>query len=119
VRPSARTLIGSLALFVASSVAATAFADLHSALTAMACCAKTNYQCAGLSGPDDCCQRMGHAAGPTVGTLSSASPLVVPSAVLIPGFIVAPASLFGSPSPGPAFKRPHDPPHLHSFSLLI
>ena len=119
MRTCARTLIGSLTLFVASSVAATAFADLHSALTAMACCAKTNYQCAGLSRPDDCCQRMGHAAGPTVGTLSSASPLVVPAAVIIPGFIVAPASLFGPPSTGPAFKRPHDPPHLHPFSLLI
>ena len=119
MRTRARALIGSLALFVASSLAATAFADLQSALTAMACCAKTNYQCAGLSRPDDCCQRMGHAAGPTVGTLSSASPLVVPSAVTIPAFIVAPASRFGTPSPGPAFKRPHDPPHLHPFSLLI
>jgi len=119
VRTRARAWIGSLALLAASSVAATAFADLLSALTAMACCAKTNYQCAGLSRPDDCCQRMGHAAGPTVGTLSSASPLVVPAAVIIPGFIVAPASLFGPPSTGPAFKRPHDPPHLHPFSLLI
>jgi hypothetical protein len=108
-----------LALFVASSVAASAFADLQSALTAMACCAKTNYQCAGLSGPDDCCQRMGHAAGPTVGTLSSDSPLVVPAAVIIPDFINAPASLSGAPTPGPAFTRPHDPPHLHPFSLLI
>ena len=119
MRIRARVLIGSVVLFVVSSMAATAFADLHSALTAMACCAKTNYQCAGLSRPDDCCQRMGHAAGPTVGTLSSASPLVVPAAVIIPGFIVAPALPSGSPSQGPAFKRPHDPPHLHPFSLLI
>jgi hypothetical protein len=108
-----------LALFVASSVAATAFADLQSALTAMACCAKTNYQCAGLSRADDCCQRMGHTAGPTVGTLSSASPLLAPAAAIISAFIVelpsAPAPLI----PGPAFKRPHDPPHLHPFSLLI
>jgi len=106
-------------LFVASAVAATAFADLQSALTAMACCARTNYQCAGLSRSDDCCQRMGHTAAPTVGTLASASPLSVPLAVIVPGFTVAPTSASAPLNAGPAFKRPHDPPHLHPFSLLI
>jgi hypothetical protein len=107
-------------LFVACSMAATAFADLESALTAMACCAKTNYQCAGLGGPDDCCQRMGHTAGRiTAVTLSSANPLLVPAAVIIPTFIVEPTSAPAPLNPGPAFKRPHDPPHLHPYSLLI
>jgi len=120
VRARARASIGSLVLFVASSVAANAFADLQSAATAMACCAKTNYQCAGLSGPDDCCQRMGHTAGgATSSTLSSADPLVAPAAVVVPSFIVALTSAPAPPAPGPAFKRPHDPPHLHPYSLLI
>jgi len=119
VRIRARALIGSLALLVASSVAVTAFADLESALTAMACCAKTNYQCAGLSRSDDCCQRMSHTSGPTAGTISSVSPMFVPAAAITPAFIVASTSAPAPLNPGPAFKRPHDPPHLHPYSLLI
>jgi hypothetical protein len=35
------------------------------------------------------------------------------------GTPVTPASLCGAIQSTPAFARPHDPPHLHAFSLLI
>jgi hypothetical protein len=113
-------LIAVVVLFVASSVAANAFAELQSAATAMACCANTNYECAGMSGPDDCCQRMRHTAGRTVAaTFSSARLLVIPSAIVVDSFVVQHTPASALQSAGPAFKRPHDPPHLHPYSLLI
>jgi hypothetical protein len=105
---------------LAGSLAANRLADLRSSATAMACCLKANNQCAGLSAPDDCCKRMGHTASATVaGTLPTAQPVGVPA------IAIAPLSTFDA-SFGPAstnsdfaFKRPHDPPHLHPYSLLI
>ena len=113
-------LVFARVLFVTVSVGVMSFADLRASATAMACCAKTDYTCAGLSAPDDCCQHMGHAA--------HASPAGPPS-----GFrLFQPVVSIGSPiltdPPSPtwdsgdavsAFKRPHDPPHLHAHCLLI
>lgn len=101
-------------------VTANGFADLQAAATAMACCAKTDYKCAGLNAPDDCCQRMGHTAGgATAGTLSSAGPSLAPAVAIVLPFIVDLTSAYAHLDSAPAFKRPHDPPHLHPYSLLI
>ena len=107
-------------LLVVTSVAAGSLADLRSATAAMACCAKTDNQCAGLSAPDDCCKRMGHATAASIaGTLSAAQPLVVPAIGVVVTLPANPASARSASNPDLAFKRPHDPPYLHSFILLI
>jgi hypothetical protein len=119
VRIRARALFGAMVLVLASAVAADALADLRSSATAMACCAKTNNQCAGLRAPDDCCKHMGHTSGPSaVGTLASSHPFVATAVTNIVSFIAAVRPVSAS-MPHGAFKRPHDPPHLHPFSLLI
>jgi len=107
-------------LLIVTSIATGSLADLRSSTTAMACCAKTHNQCAGLSAPDDCCKRMGHATVSSLaGTLSAAQPLVLPAtgvAAWLPANLTAAQ---GSSNVDLAFTRLHDPPHLHSFSLLI
>ena len=119
MRLRARSLIGVLVLLVASSVATNAFADLRASGTEMACCAKTDYRCAGLSSPDDCCQQMGHTAhGTFAGTLSSAHPVILAVILSVPASAASIAS-HESLNREWFFTRPHDPPHLHSFSLLI
>jgi hypothetical protein len=119
VRIRVRGLCVCLVFLLASSIATNAFADLHSSATAMACCKKTHGQCAGLNTPDNCCKRMGH-IGPGVSPSTlSAPPLVLPAignVTLLPANV---SSASGSPTSGFGFKRPHDPPHLHPFSLLI
>ena len=119
VRTRARRVLGCLALLVATAVATGAFAELRASATAMACCRKTNYRCAGLSPPDDCCQQMGHVARtPGAATVASA-PLLCALPLAAPAFSAEPTSAFPALRIGFAFKRPHDPPHLHTYSLLI
>jgi hypothetical protein len=118
VRTRACSLIGLLVLLVASAVATNAFADLRASLAAMSCCAKTNYKCAGLSAPDDCCQHMGHGAqGAAAGTISNA--LLLQPAVTVVLRPHADTTSTRQPLDASTFTRPHDPPHLHSYSLLI
>jgi hypothetical protein len=86
-----RSSLGRVVLLLV--IAATASSDLLASrfsLGAMACCAKTHHQCAGMRTADDCCQGMGHGIGATTLTLPAAR----------------------ASDPGPA-------PHLHPFSLLI
>jgi hypothetical protein len=120
LRCAIRILAATRSFVILASVAMTCFADLQASATAMACCARTDYTCASLSGPDDCCQHMGHGA-PTVVAGTSANFRLVQStaAVVSPGLIDATLSLVRSRDAVPAFKRPHDPPHLHAYSLLI
>jgi len=89
-------------------------------LSAMACCAKTRQECAGLRTPDDCCQGMGRGIGPTVTTPPAArAPGVTPTLAILP-VITDPAPELGRVVlPSATFKRPHDPPHLHPVALLI
>jgi hypothetical protein len=114
LRVIARTLV------VVASIAVSSFADLKAAATAMDCCLKTNYACAGLSAPDDCCQHMGHTreanAPGTLVTVAAVGPALQP--VFAPEVVPDPGLPSRHPVAG-AFTRPHDPPHLHSFSLLI
>lgn len=120
MHPRVRSLIRHVALVAAIAVGSNAFADLQAAAKAMACCAKTDYQCAGLRAPDDCCQAMGH-IGPGTALANPADSGVVfaPSVAVVPEFIVSPSRSSESAKADAAFKRPHDPPHLHPYSLLI
>jgi hypothetical protein len=89
---------------------------------AEACCAETNGDCAGLSTPDTCCQTRQQAgqgltttapglrAGLAPPAIDSDSPLA--TAIIGAARVAIPLSVG-------FFKRPHDPPHLHIFSLLI
>jgi hypothetical protein len=107
------------AAVITASLSTSVVSDLRDAMFVMACCAKTKYQCAGVGTPDDCCRRMHHTSRP--GTTA-----IVKVASTADVAIVAPtiASVYESFAPEPPaasadFKRPHDPPHLNTFSLLI
>jgi hypothetical protein len=119
-RSAIRILFLARLSLIVASLATGSLADLRSSTAARACCAKTHNQCAGLSTPDDCCKRMGHTtAGSLAGTLSAAQPLVVAATGVVAWLPATLTTVQGSSNVGFAFKRPHDPPHLHSFSLLI
>lgn len=106
-------------LVVVASIGVSSFADLRAAATAMDCCLKTNYACAGLSAPDDCCQHMGHTRETTAaGTLVTAPAVGPARQPVAPELGPDPGVPTRDPVAG-AFTRPHDPPHLHTFSLLI
>jgi len=119
VRHRLRALVA-VAVLLAVSSAANELSDVRSAAAAMACCAKTDYQCAGLRTPDECCKRMHHSPGhvaPSTAPVErngSAAPAVAPLPVAY-----LPFSRESVVATSPDFTRPHDPPHLHAFSLLI
>jgi hypothetical protein len=107
-------------LFVIAAAAVSPLADLHASSAAMACCAQMDYSCTGMSAPDDCCQRMTHApARAAAGTLSTAIQLVAPAGVLVPSFIADIGPRAGCCPRAELLPRPHEPPHLHSYVLLI
>jgi hypothetical protein len=119
-RPTSRT-VSAAVLLVAVSVAATTFAELASSRRAMACCAKTHNKCAGIKRPDDCCKGMGHgvtAMAATVTKLKAHAGCDAVATAATPVAATAANALRLAVSPID-FKRPHDPPHLHPFPLLI
>src|SRR3954451_7475882 len=112
LRVIARTMV------VVASIVVSSFADLRAAAAAMDCCLKTNYACAGLSAPDDCCKHMGHTREATAaGTLVSV-PAVGPALQSFAPEVVPDVDVSSRDGADGVFKRPHDPPHLHTFSLL-
>src|SRR5689334_11270294 len=59
----------SLALLIGLGIIAADAASARASMMAMACCAKTHGDCAGVKSPDDCCRGMGHvSAGPASNT---------------------------------------------------
>jgi hypothetical protein len=116
-----RFAIASSLLLAVLALAVSPLAALRDSAAAMACCAKTDYACAGLSSPDDCCQHMGHAAhGVTPGTVSAARELLIPITGIVQSSFAADTAAAADPiGTLSIFTRPHDPPHLHSYSLLI
>jgi hypothetical protein len=112
----------SIALWIALvgvGCAAIDLSELRDGAAAMACCAQTDYSCAGLQAPDDCCRHMGHAAAhPAPATLEKHRPLS--STMALPANVGPLTVVSLRPvAPVTAFTRPHDPPHLHPFALLI
>jgi len=111
-----------LAALLALTVTVVDAANARASLSAMACCAKAKGACAGVKRADDCCRGMGHtAAGPTSNTPQKHSMLDAPFlyAVVVWTTTSGDARSAFDPVFSPTFKRPHDPPHLHPFSLLI
>jgi hypothetical protein len=120
VQTRVRLVFGVLVLALASSVAASSFADLQAWSAAMGCCANTHYACTGTSSPDHRCRRMNHTPPrAAAGMLSSAMLRSAPIALISRPFAIALDTRTGVlrlPEPLP---RPHDPPHRHTYSLLI
>jgi hypothetical protein len=121
VRRSSTSRRRALLVLVIAAIASSDLLASRFSLGAMACCAKTHHQCAGMRTADDCCQGMGHGIGATATTLPAARAsvsgpvLAILPVLTIPTQIAAPAI----PPAAPTFKRPHDPPHLHPVALLI
>ena len=104
---------------LAVALGANAAAALSASARAHRCCAKTQYTCAGLKSPDDCCQGMLHATvEPGSATITPLAPLPVDTqaTTVVVQFAVSGRSVA---NPADRFKRPHDPPHLHAFALVI
>jgi hypothetical protein len=109
------------ATLVAIGFGADEMSSMTSAAAAMACCAKTDYSCAGLNAPDTCCQRMHHAASHSTPSTAAATHGIDGAPAI--GTLLPPAHMARSASAWALlrveFTRPHDPPHLHTHSLLI
>jgi hypothetical protein len=87
----------------------------------MACCRAAKGACAGWKSPDDCCQTRDIAvASVAPAPLTAARNAAAPPVAWLP---FVPREHRSVTAAGPAatfpFKRPHDPPHLHAFTLLI
>src|SRR5690349_3109225 len=113
-------LIVTVALIMAG-LSTSVLAELRDATVVMECCTKAKIECAGVGTPDDCCRRMHHTSTPASPSIVSPSVGVHDAAIVVA--TVTPVSwcaLAGNTLPSVSeFKRPHDPPHLHPFSLLI
>lgn len=87
------------------------------------CCESTNGACAQLSTPDECCHTQEQAIGQGYTTIGPSSRLqLIPNLTLgLPAeFVSLGVELSAITNDAVlAFKRPHDPPHLHHFPLLI
>jgi hypothetical protein len=99
---------------------------VHLSLSAEAqrCCASTNGECAGLSSPDECCQVPDQVAGhgDAAVTPDPRSRVAPEQPIIGPPVIfrhAAPAAEAVWQDSRDRLKRPHDPPHLHPFPLLI
>ena len=113
-------------LLLVLAVSAAAWADCvggqPNAHARMACCAMMHHQC-GRGNADDCCNKMKE-TGPSsnVATAAVAKVKIVPVVVDAPAVLPSALSTLTSSSAAAsvtAFIRPHDPPHLHPFPLLI
>jgi hypothetical protein len=109
-------------LLIPSAAVAGELAAMAASSRAMACCEAMKHGCAGIKSPDDCCQLpqasivvVSPLNTPGVRATASATPVAVLSSQR--GDIVAMASTIETIDV--QFKRPHDPPHLHLFHLLI
>jgi hypothetical protein len=108
-------------LLLAVVLAGSGLDAFRASMKAMACCAKTDYSCAGLSTPDDCCRRMGHTSPASPSFVLNArdeAPLATVAIMpVVSTVLIAPPARHAFV--GLTFKRPHDPPHLHPVPLLI
>jgi hypothetical protein len=113
--------IFAVVLLLAVAVAGTGLDGFRASLKAMACCVRSHGACAGLDSPDDCCRHMGHTSSSTPSAVQTIRADTSPMALLA---VMPAVSVITFPLPhhriaDAAFKRPHDPPHLHPIPLLI
>ena len=97
------------------------FARLAASLRAHACCMQQKRGCGHASAPDECCSRMGHtAAQPFTATIKHIATHAPLAAVTVAVHASHRAyEPFRDTPARDVFTRPHDPPHLHTFALLI
>jgi hypothetical protein len=92
---------------------------------AHSCCASTDGACARLSTPDECCRTRERATSRVDNTLVPDSRVrTTPERPDAPLVVLQAPALRSLPASRDLdardyFKRPHDPPHLHPFPLLI
>lgn len=109
------------AVLLAVAIAGGVLADLQALAAAMACCAASDYECATLGAPDDCCQTMGHVGGtfiaapPAKSIAAPAGAFAIGAAVVVPRLELP--DRFSATTQ--AFKPPHSPPLLHRNPLRI
>lgn len=108
------------ALLVPSAAVADDLIRFSLSADAMACCARVK-DCATLQGADVCCQTREQASGQGFdSTLAgSRTALALPAVAVTSQRTAAAFYVVSESTPTHSFKRPHDPPHLHPFNLLI
>lgn len=91
----------------------------HAAVAAqMACCKAGHHACHKQERAADCCKTMAAASPMPVATAVDHIAIPAPLAVAV-DVVDEPPSTIGVGFVSDSFKRPHDPPHLHAFALLI
>jgi hypothetical protein len=118
-RRSTATIVAAFLLL--PIVSASGLVSVAQSALATSCCAATDYSCAGFRAPDDCCKKMGHSAGAPVAASVERSAHLAPaeSAIVVVQPSGDPALTSFGTIATPAGTRLHDPPHLHTFPLLI
>ena len=115
IRFGARVLVS--ALFAGNAAVCAALTS--AAAEEMACCKAGHLTCGKMTSASDCCKSQQRAA-PTIAVAKHpdlAVVLALPASAPAP-FAFVPTCRRSAPAAG-LLKRPHDPPHLHTFSLLI
>jgi hypothetical protein len=99
--------------------AAVCAAATGTAMQEMACCKAGHGTCGTMNSASDCCKSRPHAA-PTISFVKQTDvALVIALPASVPAlFPLVTEGRLNSPV-GVALTRLHDPPHLHTFSLLI
>ena len=114
-----RFRVGVLVTALAAGNAAVCATATGAAAEEMACCKAGHRTCGKMTSASDCCKSRQRAA-PTIVVAKQVDhgvALALPAS--IPAlFAIVPPSHLRTSADG-TLKRPHDPPHLHTFSLLI
>jgi hypothetical protein len=85
----------------------------------MACCKAGHRTCGQMTRASDCCKVGQHEAPSIAAAKQIDAAVVIALPASVPAlFALVTDSRLNVPVDG-ALKRPHDPPHLHTFSLLI
>lgn len=108
-----------LALVAFSAASAAVCGATVSAREEMACCKAGHKTCGRMTSASDCCKSRQNASARTAPARLADTPLALPAVVPVMAAFAVRADRFLSASSAISLKRPHDPPHLHTFSLLI
>ena len=84
----------------------------------MACCKGGHHACHKPESAADCCKQVAAASPMPVATAVDHVVLPAPANIAVV-FVDEPSSTIGNDVAADSSKRPHDPPHLHAFALLI
>jgi hypothetical protein len=106
-----------MALFAGNAVVCAA--TTSTVTQEMACCKAGHHACGQMTSASDCCKSRQHAA-PTIGVAKQTDVVLwVALPASVPALFAFVTEVRLNPAAGAALTRQHDPPHLHTFSLLI